>query len=59
MTLYGIFNSGSVLYDPSYVRYAYKNYMHQLKNGIEEPMWNKEIDITTINLSNIDDATLK
>lgn len=42
-----------------YVRYAYKNYMHQLKNGIEEPMWNKEIDITTINLSNIDEATLK
>lgn len=42
-----------------YVRYAYKNYMSQLKNGVEEPKWNKELDVTKINLSDIDEATLK
>ncbi|WP_042476411.1 alanine/glycine:cation symporter family protein [Bacillus ndiopicus] len=40
-----------------YVRYAYKNYMHQLNSGVEEPEWNKELDVTKINLSNIDEAT--
>ncbi len=42
-----------------YVRYAYKNYMHQLRNGIKEPEWNKELDVTKINLANIDEVTRK
>jgi alanine or glycine:cation symporter, AGCS family len=41
-----------------YVRYAFKNYVNQLNKGIKEPEWDREIDITKVDLSQVDELVL-
>jgi AGCS family alanine or glycine:cation symporter len=37
-----------------YVRFAFKNYVYQLNQGIKEPEWDREIDITKVDLTEVD-----
>jgi alanine or glycine:cation symporter, AGCS family len=41
-----------------YVRYAFNNYVRQLKKGIVEPEWDKKIDITKVDLSEEDEVVV-
>lgn len=39
-----------------YVRYAFNNYIHQLNNGITEPEWDRVIDVTKIDLTQVEEV---
>lgn len=42
-----------------YVKYTYNHYFNQIKKGNDKPNWDYDIDITKVDLSNIDEAKQK
>lgn len=42
-----------------YVRYIYRHYFRQIENGNDNPSWNYDLDITKIDLSDVEEPNYK
>lgn len=52
-------NIFAMLYLSKYVKYVYDNYFSQVKRGIAKPMWNYDVDIMKVDLSDVENVREK